>query len=104
MLDSAVARPRPRFLTTLNDGLNSGDTTFGELWSVSQGGAVVFGRSFLTGNTGDYYSFKTTIAGFGAGRTQGPVVKLPELAGVAGPGRSVPYGCSADGTFAVSAE
>ncbi len=64
--------------------------------------AACFGRSFLTGTSGDYYSFKTTISGFGATKVQGAVNALPELAGTGGsPSRTVPYGASATGSFAV---
>ncbi len=100
--DYAAGTPAVYNLTTLNDGLNGGVNTLGELWAVSQDGKAVFGRSFLTGTSGDYHSFKTTISGFGAGKVQGAVNPLPELVGTGGSvSRTIAYGASADGVYAV---
>jgi hypothetical protein len=101
-LDYLTGTPTPYYLTTLNDGLNSGNTQQGELFAVSQDGTGVFGRSFLTGTSGDYYSFKTTITGFGPAKVQGAVNALPELPGVGvSTLRTVAYGASPDGKYAV---
>lgn len=102
VLDWAAGTPTAYNITSLHDGLNGGTTTMGELHAVSQDGTAVFGRSFLTGTSGDQYSFKTTISGFGGSKVQGAVIQLPELPGTAGSAtRTVTYGASADGRYAV---
>ena len=102
VMDWVSGTPSAYFINTLNDGLNGGNLQMGEAWSVSQNGVAVFGRSFLTGTSGDLYSFKTTIAGFAGTHAQGAVNRLPELAGTGGStGRTTPYGASADGRYAV---
>ncbi len=104
VLDYVAGTPAEHYLTTLNDGQNGGLTTLGELWSVSNDGATIFGRSWLTGNqtTSDYHAFKTTLSGFGASVTQGAVTQLPEYPDTGGSvSRAVPYGCSANGRYAV---
>jgi len=100
VLDYAVGTPTAYNINTLHDATSLG-AQMGELWAVSQNGTAVFGRSFLTGNSGDLYGFKTTISGFGAGKVQGAVNALPELAGTVGTSRTIPYGASADGRYAV---
>jgi len=98
VLDFATGTPTAYYINTLNDGQNGGVTTQGELWSVSNDGDTMFGRSWLTGTSGDYHAFKTTLSGFGPG-AQGAVNQLPEY-----PDTSVsvvPYGASADGRYAV---
>jgi hypothetical protein len=104
VLDFASGTPTAYYINTLNDGQNGGTTTLGELWSVSQDGTAVFGRSWLTGNStsSDYHAFKTTLSGFGPGTTQGAVNQLPEYPDTGGSvGRAVPYGCSANGRYVV---
>jgi hypothetical protein len=102
VLDWASGTPANYYINTLNNGLNGGNAQLGAAWAVSQDGTAVFGRSFLTGTGGDYYSFRTTISGFGGTHVQGAVNALPELAGTGGSvSRTVPYGASADGRFAV---
>ena len=102
VLDYAAGTPANYNLNTLHDATALG-TTMGELWAVSQNGTALFGRSYLTGTSGDYFSFKTTQPGFGATRgAQGPVIQLPELVGTGGSAsRTITYGASADGRYAV---
>jgi hypothetical protein len=101
VLDYAAGTPANYYINTLNDGLNGATTTLGELWSVSGNGKALFGRSFLTGTSGTYYGFKTTLSGSGAA-TQGAVNTLPLLPGTAGStSLQVPYGASWDGSYAV---
>jgi hypothetical protein len=100
VMDYAAGTPTAYYLNSLHDGSGPG-VDLGEATAVSQNGQAVFGRSFLTGTTGDQYSFKTTLAGSNPG-TQGPVVQLPELAGTAGSvTRTFVYGASPDGVWGV---
>jgi hypothetical protein len=102
VLDFATGTPTAYYINTLNDGQNGGLTTLGELWSVSQDGTAIFGRSFLTGTSGTYYGFKTTLTGFGGTHAQGAVNALPLFGDETGStSLQVPYGASQDGKFAV---
>jgi hypothetical protein len=84
-------------------GLAGSDS--GEAHSISADGNTVFGRSKTVSDPNNYYAFKTTFSGGAGGingTTQGSVDALPEYSDTAGSvTRAVPYGCTADGLYAV---
>jgi hypothetical protein len=78
-------------------------TLAGEAWAVSQDGTVIFGRSPITPGTTALYSYKAVVtAAPSPSRTS--IAALPEpprtIAG-SGTTRTVVYGCTADGNYAV---
>jgi len=77
------------------NGLDGTDS--GEAHSVSADGTVVFGRSRTATDTASYYGYK--VVNPGAAQT---INALPEFSDTAGSvSRAVPYGCTADGQYAV---
>jgi hypothetical protein len=73
-------------------------TISGEAFSVSADGLIVFGRSRTVADPNSYYGYK--VVNPGASQT---INALPELAGTLSNSgtRTVPYGCTADGRYAV---
>jgi hypothetical protein len=75
-------------------------TVAGEAWSVSQNGTIIFGRSPITPGGTNLYAYKTVITTPPASQTS--IYPLPELPNLGGSiTRAVPYGCTADGNYAV---
>jgi uncharacterized membrane protein len=76
-------------------------TTNGEAWSVNQDGTVIFGRSPITLGGADLYAYKAFLTAPPT-RLLNSVAALPELPRIGGSiTRAVPYGCTADGKYAV---
>ncbi len=84
---NGTGTPSPVFFPGL-DG-----TTNGEAFSVSADGNTIFGRSTVSGTI---YGYK--VINPGASQT---INQLPTFPDVAGTTTCAPYGCSADGNFAV---
>jgi hypothetical protein len=84
-------------------------TTYGQAWSVSQDGNVIFGWSHTLADAVNNYNYKTVLSGSGtaatppgSGITQVSVDPLPEHPRTGGSTtRGVPFGCTADGKYAV---
>jgi len=82
------------------NGLNG--TTAGEAWAVSAGGAVIFGQSPVSGGRPGSWPYKAAVTTARPGSLQSikELPGFPDTAGAAG-SAGVPYGCTADGKFAV---
>ena len=84
-------------------------TTYGQAWSVSQDGNVIFGWSHTLTDAVNNYNYKTVLSGSGtaatppgSGITQVSVDPVPEHPRTGGSTtRGVCFGCSADGKYAV---
>ena len=76
-------------------------TLAGEAWSVSQDGTIIFGRSPITPGDTNLYAYRAVVtAAPSPSRTS--IGALPEIPNVGGSvTRAVPYGCTADGKYAV---
>jgi hypothetical protein len=84
-------------------------TTYGQAWSVSQDGNVILGFSHTLADSVNNYGYKAVLSGTsvsaqppGTGVTLVSVNPLPENPRTGGStSRDVPFGCSADGHYAV---
>jgi hypothetical protein len=76
-------------------------TLEGEAWAVSYDGTRIFGRSPVTAGDTNLYAYKAVVTA-GPPNSETSINALPEIPRVGGsPTRCVPYGCTADGKYAV---
>jgi hypothetical protein len=77
-------------------------TTAGEAFAISTNGTIIFGQSPVTGGRPGSWAYRAVVTSASPGVLQNvkELPSFPETVGTAG-SASLPYGCTADGKFAV---